>query len=150
MIGKFRDCSEHIMNVMHMSGITCEQELVKHLDQITLENEWGTHVELTILGALAKIDVLVINATHVDQNQWRIDDIYIHNRLLNPTQSSPVYKGQKLGVVLHRLHNKVELYISIHFTTISLIMSNFPNLFSVIAQNKRSETNVKPWEFSKF
>ena len=110
MIGKFRDCSEHIMNVMHMSGITCEQELVKHLDQITLENEWGTHVELIILGALAKIDVLVINATHVDQNQWRIDDIYMHNRLLDPTQSSPVYKGQKLGVVLHRLHNKVELY----------------------------------------
>ena len=40
MIGKFRGCSEQIMNVMHMSGITCEQELVEHLDQITLENEW--------------------------------------------------------------------------------------------------------------
>ena len=47
--------------------------------QVTLENEWGTHVELTILGALAKIDVLVINATHVDTNQWRIDDTYIHD-----------------------------------------------------------------------
>ena len=31
-----------------MSGITCEQELLEHLDLITLENELGTHVELTI------------------------------------------------------------------------------------------------------
>ena len=54
---------------MHMSGITCEQELVEHLDQMTLENEWNTHVELTILGALAKVDVLVVNATYVDENQ---------------------------------------------------------------------------------
>ena len=62
-----RDCPEHILNVMNMSGITCEQDLEEHLDQ-ALENEWGTHVELTILGALAKIDVLVINATHTDTN----------------------------------------------------------------------------------
>ena len=79
MFSKFRDCPEHILNVMNMSGIACEQDFEEHLDQVTLENEWGTHVELTILGALAKIDVLVINATHVDTNQWRIDDTYIHD-----------------------------------------------------------------------
>ena len=110
MIFKFRDCPEHILNVINMSGITCEQDLGEHLDQVTFENEWGTHVELTILGALDKIDVLVMTATHVDTNQWRIDDTYIHDRLLCPTQCSPLYEGHKLGVVLHRLHNNAELH----------------------------------------
>ena len=37
MISKFRDCPEHILNVMNMSGITCEQDLEGDLDQVTLE-----------------------------------------------------------------------------------------------------------------
>ena len=36
---KFRDCPEHILNVMNMSGITCKQDLEEHLDQVTLEYE---------------------------------------------------------------------------------------------------------------
>ena len=34
MISKFRDCPEHILNVMNMSGLTCEQDLEEHLDKL--------------------------------------------------------------------------------------------------------------------
>ena len=60
LITKFRNRPEHTLNVMHMSGITSEEELDDHFPLINIPNEWGTNVELAILGALAHLDILVI------------------------------------------------------------------------------------------
>ena len=40
---------------MHMSGITSEEELDDYFELINIPNEWGTNVELAILGALAHL-----------------------------------------------------------------------------------------------
>ena len=95
---------------MKMLNYSCEEELSEHLDLTNNPNEWGTDVVLAILGSLAEMDVLVINATHINPNMWRVDSIYVHDTLSHTTQSNPVFSGQKLGVVLHRLHNVEELY----------------------------------------
>ena len=98
---------------MKMLHYSCEEDLNNHLDIIINPNEWdteSTEVVLAILGSLAEIDVLVVNATHTNLNMWRVDIIYAHNTLSSTTQSNPVFSGQKLGVVLHRLHNVEELY----------------------------------------
>ena len=93
-----------------MLHYSCEEDLNNHLDLISNPNEWGTDVVLAILGSLAQINVLVVNATQANPNMWRVDTIYAHNTLSSTTQSNPVSSGQKLGVVLHRLHNVEELY----------------------------------------
>ena len=54
LIGKIYENPEHIVNVLQMPGITSDQELTKHLDSIRAQNEWGTNVELAILGAQLK------------------------------------------------------------------------------------------------
>ena len=95
---------------MKMLHYSCEEELSNHLDLISKPNEWDTDVVLAILGSLAEIDVLIINAIHTNPNMWRVVTIYAHNTLSHTTQSNPVFCGQKLGVVLHRLHNVEELY----------------------------------------
>ena len=53
LIRKIYENPEHIVNVMQISGITCDQEFSEYLDCIRVQNEWGTYVELAILGALA-------------------------------------------------------------------------------------------------
>ena len=73
---------------MHMSGSTSEQELNEHFDLISIPN-----VELSILGDLAQVDVLVINASNSDHHLWRVDNIYVHDNLLTPSQCSPVYRS---------------------------------------------------------
>ena len=40
-IGKIYENPEHIVNVMQMSGITCDQESTEHLDCIRVQNEWA-------------------------------------------------------------------------------------------------------------
>ena len=50
LIRKFRSTPQHTLNIMHMSGTTSEQELNEHFDLISKPNEWGTNVELSILG----------------------------------------------------------------------------------------------------
>ena len=57
LITKFRNSPEHTLNVMHMSGITSEEELDDHFELINTPNEWGTNVELVIFGALAHLDI---------------------------------------------------------------------------------------------
>ena len=110
LLQKFNNSPEHIMNLLHMSGITCQQDLNEHLNVIKKSNEWGTNVELTILGALAQIDVLIINATHYDPQLWRADNVYLHENLIIPAECSDIYNGNKLGVLLHRLNNCEQQY----------------------------------------
>ena len=57
LITKLRNSPEHTLKVMHMSGITSEEELDDHFEQIHTPNEWGTNVELAILGALEHLDI---------------------------------------------------------------------------------------------
>ena len=109
---KIYENPEHMVNVMQMSGITCDQEFTEHLDCIRVRNEWGTNVELAILGALAQVDVLLTNATHVDSHFWRIETVFMGDKLMISTQYNPLYEGQKLGVVLHQLHDSPGL---LHF-----------------------------------
>ena len=56
--------SPHIhFNVVQKSGILSEQELREHVNTISARNAWGTNVELSMLGALAEVDILVIDCT---------------------------------------------------------------------------------------
>ena len=66
LITKFRNSPKHTLNVMHMSGIKSEKELDDHFELINFPNEWDSNVESAILGALAHLDILVINATNND------------------------------------------------------------------------------------
>ena len=66
LIRKFRNSPLHCYNVMEMLHYSCKEELSEHLDLISKPNEWSTVVVLAILGSLAEIDVLVINATHTN------------------------------------------------------------------------------------
>ena len=104
LIRQFRNSPLHCYNVMKMLHYSCEEDFNNHLNFISND------VVLAILGSLAEIDVLVINAIHTNPNMWRVDTIYAYDTLSHTTQSNPVFRGQKLGVVLHRLHNVEELY----------------------------------------
>ena len=59
MIAKFRSSPFHFFNEMNKLGLT-EQQLLDHLTRISAPNEWGTDLELRMLGALAGIDVVSI------------------------------------------------------------------------------------------
>ena len=91
--------------MLHYSS---EDDLNSHLDLISNANESGTDVVLAILGSLSQIDMFVVNATHTNPSMWGVNTIY--DTSSTTTQSNPVFCGQKLGVVLHRLHNKEQLY----------------------------------------
>ena len=94
LIRQFGNSPLHCYNVMKILHYSCEEDLNNHLDLISNANEWGTDVVLAILGSLAEIDVLVINATHTNPNMWRVDTIYAHDTLSSTTQSNPVFSGQ--------------------------------------------------------
>ena len=51
---------------MHRSGIFSEQEFHQHNNLISAPNEWGTNVELNLLAALARIDILLLDCTDVN------------------------------------------------------------------------------------
>ena len=110
LIHRFRSSPLHKYNVMKMLHYSSEEDLNSHLNLISNPNEWGTDVVLAILGSLSQIDILVVNATHTNPSMWGVNTIYVHDTSSTTTQSNPVFCGQKLGVVLHRLHNKEQLY----------------------------------------
>ena len=82
---------------MGRSGIFSEQDLHCHIDRIRSPNEWGTNTELNMVGASARIDVVSIDATDVDPNNWSIHPVYIHEHLEVPLECDPIYEGQIFG-----------------------------------------------------
>ena len=77
MIAKFRSSSFHFFNEMNILKLT-EQQLLDHLTLISAHNEWGSELELGMLGALAGIYVVSINAMDSDCDRRRLDPIYNH------------------------------------------------------------------------
>ena len=82
-------------------GLT-ERQLLDHLTRISALNELGTDLELRMLGALAGIDVVFINAMDSDCDHWRRDPIY-HHALTPRVECGPIYQSQKLGNLYHRI-----------------------------------------------
>ena len=78
MICEFEANPQHYYNVMGRSGIFSEQDLHSHIDRIRSHGEWGTNTELNMIGALAGIDVMSIDANDVDPNNWNIHPVYVH------------------------------------------------------------------------
>ena len=107
LISKFKSTPAHFYNVMRRSGIFSEQELIEHMDRVSVLNEWGTNTELNMIGALARINVLSINATDIDPHYWNIQPVYIHEQLEVPLECDPIYDGRKLGVLFHRIHHQI-------------------------------------------
>ena len=66
LISKFT--TNHI-NVMPTSDILNDQHLQRH---VLTPNEWATHVELNVLGALSGIDVLSVSCTNASLTNWNI------------------------------------------------------------------------------
>ena len=60
-----------------------------------------------MIGALARIDVVSIDATDVDPNNLNIHPVYIHEHLEVPLECDPIYEGQKLMVIYHRIDHQV-------------------------------------------
>ena len=79
LISKFKCTPAHFYNVMHRSGIFRDQELIVHMDRVSVLNEWGTNTELNMIGDLAQIDVVSINATDIDPHYWNMQPIYIYS-----------------------------------------------------------------------
>ena len=80
---------------MHRSGI--------HINLISAPNAWGTNVELNMLAALAKIDILLLDCTDVNSINWNILSNYIHNQLDIPIECDPISNAQKVCILHHRI-----------------------------------------------
>ena len=89
-------------NVMQISGILSGQELQEHVNMIFARNAWGTNVELSMLGALAGVDILVIDCTEANSTNWNIRPNYIHSLLEIPKQCEAIVEEKKLCVLHHR------------------------------------------------
>ena len=87
---------------MGRSGIFSEQDLHSHINRIRSHGEWGTNTELNMIGPLAWIDVMSIDATDVDPNNLNFHPVYIHEHLEVPLECDPIYEGQKLDVIYHK------------------------------------------------
>ena len=92
---------------MGRSGIFSEKDLHSHIDRIRSHGEWGTNTELNMIGALSRIDVMSIDVTDVDPNNWNIHPLYIHEYLEVPLECDPIYEGQKPGVIYDRIEHPV-------------------------------------------
>ena len=66
---------------MHRSGILSEQEFHEHINLFSVPNAWSTNVELNILAALARIDILLLDCTDVNSMNGNILPNHIHNQL---------------------------------------------------------------------
>ena len=66
LICKFEANPQHYYNVIGRSGIFSEEDLHSQIDRIRYHGEWSTNTELNMIGALARIDVMSIDATDVD------------------------------------------------------------------------------------
>ena len=100
LIANFRSSPFHFFNEINKLGLT-EQQLLDHLTPISAPNEWGIDLELRMLGALACIDVVSINAMGSDCDRWRLNPIYNHAQLTPPVECDPLYQGHKLGILYH-------------------------------------------------
>ena len=107
MICEFEANPQHYYIVMGRSGIFSEQYLHSYIDRIRSHGEWGTNTELNMNGALARIDVMSIDATDVDPNNWNIHSVYVYEHLEVPLECDPINEGQKLGVIYHRIDHQV-------------------------------------------
>ena len=92
---------------MGRSGIFSEQDLHSHNRSNQISWRVGTNTELNMFGSLARIDVMSIDATDVDPNDWNIHPVYVHELLEVPLESDPIYEGHKLGVIYHRIDHQV-------------------------------------------
>ena len=92
---------------MGRSGIFSELDLYSHINRIRSHGEWDTNTKLNRIGALARIDVMSIDATDVDPNNWNIHPVYVHEHLEVPLECDPIYGDLKLGVIYHRIDNQV-------------------------------------------
>ena len=54
LISKFKSTPAHFYNVMRRSGIFSDQELIEHMDRVSVLNEWGTNTELNMIRVLAQ------------------------------------------------------------------------------------------------
>ena len=107
LISKFTTSPQHHINVMKTSGILNDQDLQRHVLTASAPNEWGTNVELNMLGAFNGIDVLYVSCTNASLTNWNILPYYPHNHLDIPVESEPIFESQKLCLLHHRL-NRVE------------------------------------------
>ena len=92
---------------MGRAGIFSEQDLHSHIDQIKYHGEWGTNTELNMIGALSRIDVISIDVTDVDPNNWNIHHVYVDENLGVQLECDPSNEGQKLWVIYHRIGHQV-------------------------------------------
>ena len=92
---------------MGRSDTRSEQDLHFHLDRMKRQNEWGTNNELNMIGVWARIDVMLIDATDVDPNNWNINPVYIHELLEVPLECDPIFESQRLGVIYNRIDHQV-------------------------------------------
>ena len=107
LVRTFLSKPEHFFNAMTWAGISSEEDLHSHVRDISVPNAWGTNTELVMLGALARIDVVSINAYGVDPTNWRICPLFIHECLVPPLVCAPIYEGHKFGVIFHMIdHHK--------------------------------------------
>ena len=120
LINTFIAIPEHHYNVMRQSGLLNDQEFHEHIDTISAPNEWGTDVELRMLGALAGIDILSVRCTDATSVNWNVLAYYIHNHSDTPSVCEPIFETQKLCLLHHRL-NLVE--VNEHFDILYLDQS---------------------------
>ena len=72
LIETFISNLQHHFNVMNNSGIPSEQELHEHIDVVAARHAWGTNLQLSMLGALAGVDVLLTDCTDANSLNWNI------------------------------------------------------------------------------
>ena len=115
--------TQHHYNVMHRSGKLSEQELHEHIDLISPLNEWGTNVELNMLAALARIDILLLDCTDVNSMNWNILPNYIHNQLDIPIECDPIFNAHRVCILLVDLAVSNETNILIPYFLLSNVSS---------------------------
>ena len=128
LICEFDANPQHYYIVMGRSDIFSEQDLLSHIDRIRSHGEWGTNTELNMIGALARIDVMSIDATDADPNNWNIRPVYVHEHLKVTLECDPIYEGQKLGLITKGLTIKLVWSTLIHFNTIVLLILSVASL----------------------
>ena len=84
LIATIRTSIQQFPNVLQKLGISSEAELDEHIVRVSPNYAWGTDVELRILGALAGIEVISVNATDSDCTRWRREPVYIYYTLTSP------------------------------------------------------------------
>ena len=103
LINTFMTSTQHHYNVMRKSGILSEQELHEHINSVSAPNAWGTNVELNMLAALARIDILLVDCTDVNSMNLNILPNNLHNQLDIAIECDPIFNAHKVCILHHRL-----------------------------------------------